>query len=91
MRAEDATETAYKNGYNKGYADALGGGWVSVRDDKPKNPEERVQVLLSDKGFAKNIANLPEIDTDRYLNGRWVRWGRCVTHWMPLPLPPKGE
>ena len=28
-------------------------------------------------------------DTDRLLDGIWVRWGRDVTHWMPLPEPPK--
>ncbi len=62
--------------------------WISVEDDKPKNSEERVQVFLLDNDFTKYIG-VNKIDTDRYVDGKWVRWGRYVTHWKPLPEPPK--
>ena len=56
--------------------------------EPPKNGNERVAVFLKDDSITAAIGN-NRIDTDRYLNGGWVRWGRFVTHWMPLPQPPK--
>ena len=84
MDIHTATEQAYKNGYAKGYADALG-GWISVKD---RLPDEDVRVLV----YLHSDRSYTTMDTDRLLNGKWVRWGALdVTHWMPLPLPPKGE
>lgn len=58
--------------------------WISVKDRLPDN-EERVLVAVdSDKSDTK-------IDTDRMVCRQWVRWGMSVTHWMPLPEPPKAE
>lgn len=86
MDIHTATEQAYKNGYEKGYADALGGGWISVKDRLPENDDRVLVYLDSERGYTK-------IDTDGiyYRGGQWVRWGNDVTHWMPLPTPPKGE
>ena len=56
--------------------------WISVED---RFPDEDVRVLVylnSDRSYTK-------IDTDRRLEGKWVRWGSDVTHWMYLPEPPK--
>lgn len=61
--------------------------WVSVNDDTPKDSSERVQVFLRDTEFTKPIGE-NKIDTDRYVDGKWVRWGKYVTHWKPLPDPP---
>jgi hypothetical protein len=60
------------------------GEWISVHD---KLPDEDIRVLVSidsDRSYTK-------IDTDRILNGNWVRWYKDVTHWMPTPELPKGE
>lgn len=62
--------------------------WISVEDDTPKDGEKRVQVFLRDDDFTKPIGE-NKIDTDRYIDGKWVRWGKHVTHWMPLPEAPK--
>lgn len=62
--------------------------WISVNDRLPKNGLARVLVFLQDDEFTKSIG-FNKIDTDRCVNGEWVRWGRHVTHWMPLPKPPK--
>lgn len=54
--------------------------WVSVKERLPEN-NCRVLVHVTGKPF--------DIDADRLADGKWVRWGWCVTHWMPLPEPPK--
>lgn len=56
--------------------------WISAKD---RLPEEDVRVLV----YLKSTRSYTKIDTDRLLDGIWVRWGKDVTHWMPLPEPPK--
>lgn len=61
--------------------------WVPVKD---RLPEENERVLV---WIGNNRYNDVRKDTDRVHNGKWVRWGGCVTHWAPwnMPQPPKGE
>ena len=59
--------------------------WISVKD---RLPEEDKRVLV---WVGENDRYFPIIDTDRVHNGRWVRWDEYISHWMPLPQPPKGE
>ena len=61
--------------------------WISVKDGLPKNGKEGVLIAL----------RWGEVDIGWYENGRWgsqfvdeYEDGE-VTHWMPLPFPPKGE
>lgn len=58
-------------------------GWVSVKDRLPK---ENKRVLV----HVVNASTL-DVDTDRIVGGQWVRWAGSITHWMPLPEPPKKE
>lgn len=60
-----------------------GSKWISVDDRLPDN-DNRVIVYMPE-----NRMSHIKIDTDRLVKGRWVRWNTCVTHWMPLPEPPK--
>ena len=63
--------------------------WISVKDGLPLDYKERVLVKINN---FNDIIGHPSVDTDRYVcGGGWVRWGGHVTHWMPLPEPPKGE
>lgn len=63
------------------------GEWINVADRLPKDGK-RVLVVIS---AAKHKSIYMDIDTDRRVNGKWVRWDRCITHWMPLPeLPMDG-
>ena len=55
--------------------------WIPVTERLPENPLERVLALCIGDYPVGN----PKIDTDRYKDGRWVRYGKDVTHWMPLP------
>lgn len=59
--------------------------WIPVTERLPSFEIERVLVAVD----VNLIMGNPKMDTDRYLNGRWVRYGDHVTHWMPLPEPPK--
>ena len=61
--------------------------WISVDDRLPEDYKQRVMVIY----IGNYTIGYPKIDTDRYVRGHWVRYGNYVTHWMPLPLPPKGE
>lgn len=92
----DATELlkalAYdREQYKKGYADGLEAGyeWISVED---RLPSESVSVAV----YIKEGNGAYWIQT-AYLNGgKWRIPGeyvvdRNITHWMPLPEPPKEE
>ena len=61
--------------------------WISVKDRLPEDYKQRVMAIC----IGDYPIGYPKIDTDRYVRGHWVRYGIYVTHWMPLPLPPKGE
>ena len=61
--------------------------WISVNDRLPEDYKQRVMVICT----GDYPIGYPKIDTDRYVRGHWVRYGIYVTHWMPLPQPPKGE
>ena len=61
--------------------------WISVKDRLPEDYKQRVMVICT----GDYPIGYPKIDTDRYVRGHWVRYGIYVTHWMPIPQPPKGE
>lgn len=67
--------------YNAGYRKQS--EWIGVGDGLP-DTKDRVLVYIE-----ANHLNEVAIDTDRVVDGRWVRWGTLVTHWMPLPEAPK--
>ncbi len=100
MKTYEATEQAYKNGYDKGKADAL--KWIPVTERLPdlelveakSNDCDSYVCLTAKRGFA----NKDQI----FIIKAWY-YGDCfenddgiditddVTHWMLLPEPPKGE
>lgn len=61
------------------------GVWISVKDRLPDNDDKVLCCTRTAKGIQNIIIGY-------YMDGMW----RCgmnnnVTHWMPLPEPPKGE
>jgi hypothetical protein len=59
--------------------------WISVNDQLPDHENE---VLLYDKS-----KYFPRVTTGFFEHGQWRLFGTSyaenVTHWMPLPEPPK--
>lgn len=88
-RAEAAgTIGSMNHGFAAWYADKLIEAGVTLNQWIPvteRLPEEDVNVLVAfDDGF---------IATTCILDGEWELWADAgdVTHWMPLPEPPKEE
>lgn len=91
MKTYEATELAYKNGYEKGKQDAV--KWIPVTERLPENKQTVLAIRKDGSMFIGYY--LTYIDT-----GRWHIWTarnstkqitQIVTHWMPLPEPPKGS
>lgn len=91
MKTYEATEQAYKNGYEKGKADAL--KWIPVTE---RLPEYHKEVLTRSKmgtsGHHYSMAKLWMIDDELgwvFDDGFEPQDIAEITHWMPLPEPPK--
>lgn len=103
-----ATEQAYKNGYEAGYADGeidFAPKWIPVTVRLPEivsthkhyryTTRKSIRVLcvcVQKSGKTMVKEGYCELYND-YPEPRWQIPGTIdsVTHWMPLPEPPKGE
>ena len=69
------------------------GGWISVKDRLPEN--EQYVMLWTKTGvmkYAKYLNDEPHRPWITYDEDGSIRaWDNVVTHWMPLPEPPKEE
>lgn len=88
MTIHDATEVAYKNGYAAGKRDAL--KWIPVTE---RLPEEDGQYLVyTIRGSVLvNYFYAKKTFPDGFTRKASWRGRKCVTHWMPLPEPPKED
>ena len=62
--------------------------WISVKE---RLPEERRRVFVHG---SNNYNDEKRMIGQYWGDGRWLCMGRgqiAVTHWQPLPDPPKGE
>lgn len=80
-----------EEGFIAGYQ-AAAPQWISVKD---RLPEEDVTVLAF-VNYSVNDARLERIDSAAYRGKLWLMGSdiyseRFITHWMPLPEPPKEE
>lgn len=73
-------ERAVEAGYSKQE-------WISVVE---RLPEEDTRVLVYLNIPKADSVTYTFFDTDRILDGKWVRWRGYISHWMPLPEAPKG-
>ena len=76
LREQESAENAHCNSCKKC------NGWIPVTE---RLPEDRNEVL---------VHTTKKVSKARFGDGRWHGSGGCwmnVTHWMPLPEPPKEE
>ena len=70
------------------YRDSLANQWISVEDRLPEGDEA---VLCSFGGWDDNI--FYRVFSWCKIDNEWTDWDgisyKSVTHWMPLPQPPK--
>lgn len=71
--------------------------WISVKDRLPPENQDTVGKV---KGAPCSELYIVAVEapfssafvaTDITIHGRWYNYGEAVTHWMPLPEPPKEE
>ena len=106
MNTYQATEIAYKNGYEAGKRDAL--KWIPVTERLPelfdKDQDWSKTVLFrTTQGYIFSGYRHIGIPQKSFYDDDWTPpyWlnesenesfeDDEVTHWMPLPEPPKGE
>lgn len=78
----EATERAYKNGYEVGKRDAL--KWIPVSERLPDDGIPSTSYLCWWNG-CRQVCKYSRTRKCFTFNGRVMD----VTHWMPLPEPPK--
>ena len=78
-----ATELAFKHGYEKGY-EAGKPKWIPVSE---RLPEKHERVIVCD--VREDFRDAWEFEGEGWFNGLWTLEKEEVTHWMPLPEPPK--
>lgn len=112
MKTYEATEQAYKNGYEQGKKDAE--DEIQILKQKRANIFEILDAYERGRANALKWIHVTERLPERFVyvlvmtdfgeaavarlkgNGRWyIGWDNDqyagITHWMPLPEPPKGE
>ena len=80
--------------------------WISVKDRLPedvygKDREQIVVLVCTKSGKVSQCARMADyecIADETLTKVEWIKNGKfywsknkAVTHWMPLPMPPKGE
>ena len=86
-----ATEQAYKHGYEKGY-EAGKPKWIPVTE---RLPNENEDVLCSRGNHIGALMDVYAYKGDNKWEDTYGYWSyghvEGITHWMPLPEPPKEE
>ena len=64
--------------------------WISVKDNLPE--VGRYVVCIAKRNpFSRFMPMVARIDKNGWVNPITEQYISEVTHWMPLPQPPKGE
>ena len=103
MKIHEATEQAYKNGYDKGYEYGRP-KWIPVTERLPKvatthntrwdKSTDSIRVLcacVQADGKKMVKEGYCKVYSDGTIHWKIPGTIHSVTHWMHLPEPPKGE
>ena len=63
--------------------------WISVKDRLPE--ESGMYIVTANDGHAQRVSFVQWQKKNRMWNLTGARSYWRVTHWMPMPQPPKGE
>lgn len=64
--------------------------WISVEDDLPCNHKELTEGVNTKSVIICTAGATVYSNRMNYINGKWQWFGNGkVTHWMPIPEPPK--
>ena len=89
MDEHTSYEQAYKNGYEAGKRDATS-KWISVKDRLPE-PFVSVLVQMPDEQPFPTVREGFISNDGIWQSAMFRREPGEVTHWQPMPQPPKGE
>ena len=64
--------------------------WISVDDELPKTGEY-VVCIAKRNPFSRFMPMVARIEKNGWVNPMTEQYISEVTHWMPMPQPPKGE
>ena len=88
MTVRDAIEQAYRNGFEAGVKSVtdnnVGSKWIPVAERLP----EKLKEVITYRGECGTSIEYTYGDGAWFFDDEMVD---DVTHWMPLPEPPKGE
>lgn len=62
--------------------------WISVNDQLP-NVGQKVDIYNTRDGRVPDVTFNGMVDGYPEWSAEYMRWSGYVTHWMPLPEPPK--
>lgn len=66
-------------------------GWISVKDRLPARPPDVRGLLVRRQWYLVALESGTVLTLSyEFDENRWQGVGSPVTHWMPLPEPPKG-
>ena len=101
MKEHDATELAYKNGYERGMKDAMSARWIPVgAEEKPRHGKAYLCVCTLPDDLEHEWDWMMVLRYYAYGSNGYVDRphftnegveGMTVTHWMPLPSAPKAH
>jgi hypothetical protein len=66
--------------------------WISVKDRLPEQTDPATAVLgITERGRCHIVYYFKGVTSEEFTGFYDICAKRGITHWMPLPQPPKGE
>lgn len=84
--ASSLVDMVYESGYQVGF-EAAKPKWISMEERKPKNGQH---VLTIDSIGKQEVCYYNEVK-NAFGECAWLSYIYNITHWMPMPEPPKEE
>jgi hypothetical protein len=73
----------------KAWQDTLGGGWKSVEEEGRPDPTQWFAAI--EIGTERDFEMMVDRETVRLRRLYPGQWSDTITHWCPLPTPPRSD